>query len=263
MPAAPEGRGAARAAAWSVHEALLDQCRRLGGLPIPLCAPTDASAVDAEPEAADHIGHLDALILGGGGDICLRADGSACLLDGYASLPARDQFEYALLQHARHAALPVLGICRGAQLIQRAFGGDLVQETALARAGVSAQTHSDPAAYIEHRHTVEILPGGMLAETHEPATASVNSAHRWCVAELAPGLVAEAIAAHDASVEAFSGGAGGWLLGVLWHPEFACGAEDSVVGARVWQLFGRAIEQSAHGRAGLSSGVPAQAHVVA
>ena len=213
LPADADGLGAARADGHWLHAALLQRCRAIGALAWPLAAPGAANDSVVQIEARAHVGELDALILGGGGDLKVAENGRACIEDRND----RDRYEYALLRYALAARLPVLGICRGAQLIQLAHGGALqAPRTDAATPGL----HCDRTRYVAHHHAIELSADGRLQRVFGRASAEVSSAHRWRIAELGNGLRCDARCPSDGSIEAFSGSAPGWLLGVLWHPEF-------------------------------------------
>lgn len=222
------------ASGWWLHTALAECCRAIGALPQPICAPICANAEQLDAEARDWVSGLDALILGGGGDIVIGADDLPVATPGPASSSARDACEYRLLQHARARGLPVLGICRGAQLIQLALGGTLIDPQT---DPLAAALHSDPDRYLQHGHDLRLRPDGWLARALSIENARVHSAHRWRIGQLAPGLVAEALCPQDQSIEAFSAGSGAWLLGVLWHPEFDLSEAEALAGARIFDLL--------------------------
>lgn len=128
----------------------------------------------------------------------------------------RDLYEYALLAAARGRALPVLGICRGAQLLHRAAGGELLPADA-----ASTPLHLDTGRYLAHHHAVELAPGTWLAAGHAGAIAEVNSAHRWRIAQPSADARVLARCSLDGSVEAFDFPDERCTIGVMWHPECA------------------------------------------
>lgn len=231
-PAEPAGLGAARAPGWWLHDALTAQCRAAGGLPLALAAPL-SSADDIQAEAQACIDAVDALILGGGGDIGLGPDGRP--LDAlHAPLPERDRFEYALLAAARSAHKPVLGICRGAQLIQLACGGTLEPPSP-----ASDIVHVDPDRYVEHGHLIEWVANDALRGRR----VWVNSAHRWRILALPAPLEAIARCPADGTIEAFRADAGSWLYGTLWHPEFMQESADNGVGSGLFSALVDAVRE--------------------
>ena len=175
-----------------------------GGVPVLLTRDADPVALAAR---------LDGVVIAGGEDVDPRRYGSApgprmTLLD-----PGRDEFEIALVLAALDAGLPVLGICRGAQVINVALGGTLVADLP----ADEGEGHSFLGYPPAHRsHAVRIAPGSTLAELYGPL-AHVNSYHHQAVAEPGDGLVVTARAPDDVIEAVELPGAD--LLGVQWHPE--------------------------------------------
>jgi putative glutamine amidotransferase len=155
---------------------------------------------------------LDGLLFSGGVDVDPRHYGQAP--DPGVEVDAdRDQLELPLARRAIEAGLPVLGICRGMQLLNVAAGGSLIQHLDGHRLGTEA---SDPSG----QHVVRVAPGSELAGILGAPEVPVNSRHHQAVGEsdLAPGLVPTAWSP-DGIVEAFERPGPGWLLAVQWHPE--------------------------------------------
>jgi len=123
----------------------------------------------------------------------------------------------------------VLGICRGMQLINVAFGGSLHQD--LIKDGVTGFSHSDTDRYDNHHHDVTLVEGGALSRWHGGATRGrVNSIHHQAVARVAEGFVPVAHAP-DGVVEAIWREVPGFVLGVQWHPEFHDGSDPTLLDA--------------------------------
>jgi gamma-glutamyl-gamma-aminobutyrate hydrolase PuuD len=124
----------------------------------------------------------------------------------------RDKFELPLARRAIEAGLPVLGICRGMQLLNVVAGGSLIQDLD----GHRVAPGSDRSGH----HVVRVAPGSQLAAILGQAEVPVNSRHHQALgeAELAPGLTPTAWSS-DGIVEAFERPGDGWLLAVQWHPE--------------------------------------------
>ncbi|MDF3148184.1 gamma-glutamyl-gamma-aminobutyrate hydrolase family protein, partial [Streptomyces sp. T21Q-yed] len=120
---------------------------------------------------------------------------------------ARDAWELALIDAALAAGIPLLGICRGMQLLNVALGGTLVQHI---------DGHAEVVG-VFGSHTVKPVPGSLYAGV-VPEEASVPTYHHQAVERLGEGLVASAYAG-DGTVEAVELPSGGWVLGVQWHPE--------------------------------------------
>src|SRR5207245_1266296 len=125
----------------------------------------------------------------------------------------RDALELPLARDAIAAGLPVLGICRGMQLLNVAVGGSLIQHLDGHRAGANA---GDPSAL----HPVRVAPSSRLREILGADEVSVNSRHHQAVrdADLAPSLEATAWSP-DGVIEAVEMPGNGFVLGVQWHPE--------------------------------------------
>jgi putative glutamine amidotransferase len=130
----------------------------------------------------------------------------------------RDLFELDLLRAFIAADKPVLGICRGMQLINVVQGGTLHQD--LLVAGAAQQPHHVAGREEDHAHDVALTPGGWLAGLYDvPAGVRVNSIHHQGVDRLGEGLVVEA-RSHDGVIEAIRHASASFLVGVQWHPEF-------------------------------------------
>jgi putative glutamine amidotransferase len=166
----------------------------------------------------DYAEHLDGLILQGGADVSPRAYGEEPLRPEWSGDPVRDAYELELLHEFMEARKPVLGICRGMQLINVALGGSLYQDIATEVAGASAHQTAD---YDRHVHEVRFSAGGLLARLWpEHDGGGVVSIHHQAVRALGRDLEVEAVCPHDGLVEAIRGKGRGFLLGVQWHPEF-------------------------------------------
>ena len=129
----------------------------------------------------------------------------------------RDRFELALFAAARVARLPVLGICRGIQLINVALGGTLYQDLPSERPG--AIDHDPDGPRDARTHHVRLAPGSRAAQALGVERLVPNSFHHQAVKDMAPALIATGWSDDDV-VEAVEGRPGDpWLLAVQWHPE--------------------------------------------
>jgi gamma-glutamyl-gamma-aminobutyrate hydrolase PuuD len=174
--------------------------------------------MDLPVDAADFAERLDGLVLQGGADIHPSCYGSEPLGPTHATDLVRDLFELDLLRAFIAAGKPVLGICRGMQLINVALGGTLHQD--LVTCGVASDPHNHPTAEEDYRHGLELEPEGWLSALYDgQKRAQVNSIHHQGVERLGDGLVAEAWAP-DGVVEAIRSSQHPFLVGVQWHPEF-------------------------------------------
>ncbi|MDR2990842.1 MAG: gamma-glutamyl-gamma-aminobutyrate hydrolase family protein [Burkholderiaceae bacterium] len=168
---------------------------------------------------ADLVDQLDGLVLQGGVDIHPNRYGQQPWQPGAdaACDPVRDAYELELLGGFIHADKPVLGICRGAQLINVHFGGTLVQD--IPSQWPDALAHYDPQRYDHLTHDVCPEPGSLLEHIYGGALRRVVSIHHQCVQRLGNGLTIEAFSP-DGVPEAIRHRGYRFVVGVQWHPEF-------------------------------------------
>jgi len=170
--------------------------------------------------AADYAKALDGLVLQGGADISPLAYGEQPLKPEWQGDPLRDGYEIELVRAFIKAEKPVLGICRGAQMINVALGGSLHQD-------IPAHRSDD---YDQHAHDVRLEPGSGLARLYgETGPRRVVSIHHQAIKRLAAGLQVEA-RADDGVIEAIRGTQGSYLCAVQWHPEFHGGRDGFLDG---------------------------------
>jgi putative glutamine amidotransferase len=159
----------------------------------------------------------DGLLLTGGEDIHPAWYGAEASPHLYPPNRERDLFELALFAAARQRELPILGICRGIQLVNVALGGTLFQDLPTERPGPVA--HEPSGARDTRSHEVRLEEGSRAARALGRTTLSVNSVHHQAVDRLAGGLIASGWSA-DGLIEAVESPAEApWLLAVQWHPE--------------------------------------------
>lgn len=166
-----------------------------------------------DPEAV--LDALDGLLLSGGGDLDPRSYGAENRAAKDERLDA-DRWEIGLVQAARARRMPLVGICRGMQVLAVAAGGRLDQEIA-GREGHPDMNAMSAAAILDARHDVSIVPDSTLGRVYGTSRRQVNTIHHQAVAD-AGGL---AVAATDATglIEAVEATDGWCGLGVQWHPE--------------------------------------------
>lgn len=219
----------ARWSVWDQRAVLLpsnyvEAVQRAGGFAV-LLAP-DAHLIEHPGEALDLI---DGLMLAGGADIDPGAYGHLAHPETVDTVPERDAFEIALVRAAIERDLPVLGICRGMQLINVARGGTLEQHL------------PDRFGHGDHRraigsfdgadHDVSLLEGTLAARVVGAARHPTKSHHHQGVDELGEGRRVSGVSTLDELPEAIELPDKRFVLGVQWHPEADAGSP--VVGALV------------------------------
>lgn len=196
----------------SVSDHYSRSVRAGGGLPFPI-------PLASEQEWAErYVEQVDGLILSGGKDSDPALYGEEPIAGIGAFDVARDEWELALLKAAMARGIPILGICRGCQLINAAMGGSLFQDLAAQRPGTNAH---NPEGFPVDRlyHSADLVEGSLLRGIFGQERLRVNSFHHQAVKELAPGLEATAFAA-DGVLEGFESiDKTRFLVGVQFHPE--------------------------------------------
>ena len=163
----------------------------------------------------------DGLLLTGGPDVDPREYGEADRHPSVEVDSARDRYELALARQALTHNMPVLAICRGAQVLNVAWGGTLLQDIPSALSGALAHQRREPLN--APAHDVIIEPRTILWSILSPRLGAghriaVNSRHHQSIRSLAPGFVVSA-AAPDGVVEAIEKPDAPFCVGVQWHPE--------------------------------------------
>jgi putative glutamine amidotransferase len=223
--------------AWSQEAVLLPlnyltAIRRADGL--PLMIPPDPELAEDPDQILER---LDALILAGGVDIDPAVYGAEPHADTETGHPReRDEVEIALVRRALELDLPVLGICRGMQVINVALGGTLLQHVP-DKVGHSRHRRN-PGTFRDSEHEVRLAPGSLVARAAGEELHSTKSHHHQAVAEIGEGLEVTGWSALDDLPEAIEAPERRFALGVQWHPE----ADDTsplitalVVEARAYQ----------------------------
>jgi putative glutamine amidotransferase len=166
----------------------------------------------------DYAKHLDGLLLQGGADVSPQSYAEASARPEWPGDRVRDMYELELLHEFVESGKPVLGVCRGCQLINVAFGGTLYQDIAtdVPTAGIHVSEHYD-----QHRHAITFPQGSTLASMFPGRSeAIVNSIHHQAVKNLGRDLSIEAVSAGDGLIEAVRYRRAPFVVGVQWHPEF-------------------------------------------
>ena len=190
--------------------------------------PSPAGDTQKGDVALDHYADwLDALVLEGGSDMAPSSYGETPLDERWQGDRVRDDYERALLAAFAVRGKPVLGICRGLQVMNVVHGGTLLQDIDTLRPG--PVRHRDAASYDRNLHVVEFVRGTRLAEVFEGTpTATVNSVHHQGIKDLAAGFVVEARCPADGMIEAIRKPGPTFMAAVQWHPEFHRAGEGTL-----------------------------------
>ena len=166
----------------------------------------------------DYAKHLDGLLLQGGADVSPQSYEEATTRPEWPGDRVRDMYELELLHEFVESGKPVLGVCRGCQLINVAFGGTLYGDIAtdVPTAGLHVSEHYD-----QHRHSIRFPDGSSLVNMFpHQREAIVNSIHHQAVKTLGRDLNIEAVSSSDGIIEAVRYRKAPFVVGVQWHPEF-------------------------------------------
>lgn len=175
----------------------------------------------------DYARHLDGLVLQGGADVSPQTYSEAATRPEWGGDRARDVYELELLHEFVEAGKPVLGICRGCQLINVAFGGTLYQDIA---SDVPTAIEHVSERYDSHYHMIHFPQGSVLGSLFpDKPEALVNSIHHQAVKDLGRDLVVEAVSGTDNIVEAVRHRRARFVMGLQWHPEFHRGGSAELL----------------------------------
>jgi len=184
-----------------------------------VAAGVPRESIEVATPLSPAVGPFDALVLGGGVDVDPARYGRPTLENGSVEVDAeRDALDFRLFEEAQRAGVPVLGICRGLQVVNVALGGTLVQDLPTERPSpIVHQRTRDEKKRLDHR--VAIAPGTRLSEIAGAPEAAVNSRHHQAIEAVAPGLTVSAVAPDGVPEAVESAGEEPWLVAVQWHPE--------------------------------------------
>ena len=184
---------------------------KAGGTPVVIPPHNDQKAL------LTLLDTLDGLLFSGGGDINPLLLGEEPLPQLHSVCPMRDEPELFLVREAFRRQIPMLGICRGIQVLAAALGGKVWQDIYVQGEGAKLKHSQDmPREYASH--SVSIQEGSLLHGIFGSDTLAVNSFHHQAVSEAGPHLRVSATSP-DGIIEAVESNEHKALLGVQWHPE--------------------------------------------
>ncbi len=181
------------------------------------CAPLMLPLTQDETLLEYFLGLCDGFLFTGGHDVAPSVYGQEAKETCGISCGRRDGMEEYLLRACRERDIPALGICRGIQLMNAVFGGNLYQD--LPTEYDSTVEHHMAPPYNRSAHQVQVVEGSWLEEVLGARQVGVNSYHHQAVKEAAPGFEVLAYS-EDGLVEAIRLSDRRFMVGVQWHPEF-------------------------------------------
>lgn len=223
-----DSRGFERA---SLNLSYLRAVEAAGAVPLVLTPGMGREQLEAA------LGRCSGLVLTGGGDVTPERYGQARHESVIGVSEARDELEFAALEAAERAGLPVLAICRGMQVLNVALGGSLVQDIPSMVEGALAHSVQEPRQ--GPAHGVEIDAGSRLAGIVGGTRVEANSRHHQAIDRLGERLLVTARAA-DGIIEAVEVPGSRFVVGVQWHPEDMAGHPG--IGASADRLFAAFVD---------------------
>lgn len=214
--------------------------RRAGGVPILISNECDPSLVRRA------IGCCDGLFLTGGEDVAPQYYGEADVVGNLLVNPARDAVELAAITAADEVGMPILGVCRGIQVLNVARGGTLFQDLDLQFPEKPRDHSRGTGGMYVQSHDVEVMAGCRLHSVLERARIPVATSHHQAIKDVGRGLRIVASAPEDGVIEAVEGDGNRFVIGVQWHPEVRA-QDDATI--RLFKAFTDASAEFSRKRA--------------
>ena len=198
-----------------------------GGMPVILPMTLEEKAID------DMLDSIDGLLLSGGGDVDPVRYGAVKEPECGEPNALRDTFELLLTQKAKKRQMPILGICRGMQVLAVAYGGTLIQDIPKAY-GIVREVHYQPEPFNQLWHDVLLEKGGLLSRITGVSCLKSNSMHHQAIKDLCAPLVVEG-KSREGIIEAVTDSQNNSVLGVQFHPEYM--VEKSEAAKKIFRYF--------------------------
>lgn len=227
-----------------VNMTYVNSVRMAGGVPLVIPVTSD----DAQIEAVLSV--IDGLVMTGGEDFDpLKWFGEEPVRGLGEVVPERDEFDVKLVRAAVAKGIPVLGICRGEQLLAVAFGGSLWQDIPSQVKDSYVKHRQSPTTGTVGTHSIDIAKGSLLAKVLGKEEAVVNSFHHQAIKDVPKGFRVVAVAADDiieavertGRLESAYADGGAMILGVQFHPEVITNAGNP----EFLPIFRKLVEEAA------------------
>lgn len=193
-----------------LNDTYINAVLKAGGMPVILPGASGITGV------ASYLAAIKGILLAGGGDVDPAYFGEEPEPGLGEITPDRDRFEIMLVKAALRRKLPVLGICRGIQVLNVACGGTVIQH--IPREVIKPLKHSQNAPRWYPTHNVFIEKPSLLRQIVKTGSLQVNSFHHQAIKDPAPGFVVSGFGS-DGVIEALENAKYPFVLGVQWHPE--------------------------------------------
>ncbi len=205
----------------------------MGQQALPVLLPQASSSFDP----SDIVEGIDGLLLQGGTDVCPNTYGEEPMRPEWSGDELRDRYEIALIKACLEQNKPILGICRGCQILNVALGGSLYQDINTQVEG--SLVHRNWDVYEDLHQDVVLAEGSTLMSIYNGASSGrINSIHHQSIKDVAPSLRVEATSPEDGVIEGVclddslsddEHHQGRYALGIQWHPEFIAPKDSSLL----------------------------------